>query len=252
MAENTEDTIVNEMSEETKRSVIDAAKKAKASKNILKAPWAKVTIGGVSGVMLGAGGAYAAEELIQHISNAESLKVAAGVSDDQSFKEAFDTAREEVGPGGVFEWHGNVYATYNQNEWETMTDEQRDKYNDDVMAYVEGDNAQESEAADETTSDDVMVASAANHAHTPHEEHTDAEDVQIISGADTDTDDVYATIVDTDTDVYVVDIDEIAEEEVAEDAMPQDIVDDNYLASMPEDDRTIDTTSTPTDELYMA
>lgn len=252
MAENTEDTIVNEMSEETKRSVIDAAKKAKASRNVLKAPWAKVTIGGVSGVMLGAGGAYAAEELIQHISDAESLKVATNVSDDQSFKEAFDAAREEVGAGGVFEWHGSIYGTYNQNEWDAMTDEQRDKYNDDVMAYVEGDNGQADEAADEATSDDVVVASADDHAHTPHDEHNDAEDVQIISGADTDADDAYATIVDNTTDVYVVDIDEIADEEMAEDVLSQDIVDDNYLASMPEDDRTIDTTSTPTDELYMA
>lgn len=49
------------------------------------------------------------------------ILVATGVSDDMSFSEAFQTARQEVGPGGAFEWHGNVYATYTLEEWNGMT-----------------------------------------------------------------------------------------------------------------------------------
>ena len=49
------------------------------------------------------------------------VPVAHGVNDDMSFTEAFNTARTEVGPGGAFEWHGNIYHTYNQTEWDNMS-----------------------------------------------------------------------------------------------------------------------------------
>ena len=49
--------------------------------------------------------------------------VAHKVSDDMSFNQAFATARQEVGSGGVFKWHGNVYGTYYSNEWQGFSDE---------------------------------------------------------------------------------------------------------------------------------
>lgn len=49
------------------------------------------------------------------------VPVAHGVNDDMSFTEAFNTARTEVGPGGAFEWHGNIYHTYNKAEWDNMS-----------------------------------------------------------------------------------------------------------------------------------
>ncbi len=52
----------------------------------------------------------------------------AHVDDDMSFSEAFAAAREQVGPGGVFEWHGGVYGTYYANEWNAMTDEQHEQW----------------------------------------------------------------------------------------------------------------------------
>ena len=42
--------------------------------------------------------------------------------------EAFAAARAELGPGGAFVWHGNVYSTFYEEEWESMTDEQREAY----------------------------------------------------------------------------------------------------------------------------
>ncbi len=53
------------------------------------------------------------------------VPVAHGVNDDMSFTEAFNTARTEVGPGGAFEWHGNIYHTYNKAEWDNMSDDDK-------------------------------------------------------------------------------------------------------------------------------
>lgn len=53
------------------------------------------------------------------------VPVAHGVNDDMSFTEAFNTARTEVGPGGAFEWHGNIYHTYNKSEWDNMSAEDK-------------------------------------------------------------------------------------------------------------------------------
>lgn len=53
------------------------------------------------------------------------VSVAHGVNDDMSFTEAFNTARTEVGPGGAFEWHGNIYHTYSKDEWDNMSAEDK-------------------------------------------------------------------------------------------------------------------------------
>ena len=57
----------------------------------------------------------------------ESQIPQANVSDSMSFSEAFAAARAEVGPGGSFTWHGQVYGTYYEAEWNSMSAaEQRD------------------------------------------------------------------------------------------------------------------------------
>lgn len=57
-----------------------------------------------------------------------SVQIASGVSDDMSFSEAFEAARSELGPGGAFEWHGNVYSTYTAEEWDNMAEDEKDDY----------------------------------------------------------------------------------------------------------------------------
>lgn len=52
----------------------------------------------------------------------------AQVNDDQSFSQAFADARAQVGPGGVFEWRGNVYGTYYKDEWDQMSAEDKSAY----------------------------------------------------------------------------------------------------------------------------
>lgn len=77
---------------------------------------------------------------------AGNVKVAE-VSDDMSFDEAFASARKQVGAGGVFEWRGKLYGTYYKNEWDAMSQADKDQYAANVFgtpqAKVHNENIQE-------------------------------------------------------------------------------------------------------------
>lgn len=60
------------------------------------------------------------------------MDVATGVDDSMSFNQAFAAARHEVGPGGLFVWHGNTYGTYYANEWNAMSPDDKAQYWADV------------------------------------------------------------------------------------------------------------------------
>lgn len=112
--------------------------------------WKNVVIGGVSGIMLGAGAtvltsAISAEDGEEPVENPEEkpeesnpnqhpltdgeVPLAHNVNDSMSFGQAFAAARAEVGPGGVFEWHGQLYGTYYADEWNNMSAAERAEYN---------------------------------------------------------------------------------------------------------------------------
>lgn len=55
------------------------------------------------------------------------IKVA-DISDDTEFKEAFLEARDQVGPGGLFEYKGQWYSTFSIEEWNRMPAEMRDEF----------------------------------------------------------------------------------------------------------------------------
>ena len=131
----------------------DTPTNAKASKKGGNA-WINVTLGGVSGILLGAGlmyGAKAYAERSEEPSTAETepqpedpnasqtdgegnggetiatetqVEVAPP-ADDMSFGEAFAAARAAVGPDGVFVWHGGVYSTHTAEEWNAMSHQQQ-------------------------------------------------------------------------------------------------------------------------------
>lgn len=69
--------------------------------------------------------APAPEDVI--VATATGVRVAQ-VDDNASFSQAFADARAQVGPGGVFEWHGRVYGTYYKDEWDNMTAEEKHEY----------------------------------------------------------------------------------------------------------------------------
>ena len=108
--------------------------------------WKYVTLGGVSGILMGAGLMYAGnanaaphqnEDLSNQTStetpdseqqNQNTLEASLPVAklhNELSFGEAFAQARAEVGPGGVFIWHGGIYNTYTVEEWNAMTPQQK-------------------------------------------------------------------------------------------------------------------------------
>ncbi len=108
----------------------------------LKTGWKRVAIGGVSGIMVGSAAAYAATHLLGNqdaeqpaddtkddaAAQTADTKMATTVSDDMTFEDAFAAARDEVGAGGVFTWHDNVYGTFTTAEWEAMTPQEQMDY----------------------------------------------------------------------------------------------------------------------------
>ena len=55
------------------------------------------------------------------------------VSDDMDFDNAFASARDEVGLGGVFVWHGKAYNTFLKEEWTSLSVQQRQEYAEHVL-----------------------------------------------------------------------------------------------------------------------
>lgn len=137
-----------------------------------KIQWKNVLVGTVPGIVLGtaAGVAFAhdSSEVIENeqvgevIIHPEDIYVpetqadlATGVNDSMSFGEAFAAARQELGAGGAFEWHGNLYSTYTAEEWEAMTPEQRDDYAQSVAELTPVADVHESTPVTEDVSDVV-------------------------------------------------------------------------------------------------
>lgn len=136
--------------------------------------WKPVTISGVTGILMGAGTVYGVQAFAHTNDETavpsvdEKLKVT-NADDGVSFKDAFDTARAELGPGGVFTWRGNIYNTYTADEWKSMTDEERELFANRVKpeissADVDTSNVTEDATLTETTNetDDVTIAEATN------------------------------------------------------------------------------------------
>ena len=122
--------------------------------------WKQVTLGGVSGILMGAGLLYAGQavaatktdtpeettdattadavtaEAQQADGTNESALPVAQMHNDMSFGEAFAAARAEVGPGGVFIWHGGIYNTYTADEWNVMTPQQKNDFAHQVNPEV--------------------------------------------------------------------------------------------------------------------
>ena len=115
----------------------------------------------------------------------DQIQVATTVNDGMSFNEAFAAARAELGPGGCFEWHGQVYATYNAEEWNGMTAQERAQFEDHFSwNHIDATN---SDMAQHTT----HSAQPASHAQSTS--HTETVQAQVV---DSDDDDIEVVSVD--------------------------------------------------------
>ena len=179
-----------------------------------KESWKPVTIGGLTGILMGAGAMYGIQAMAsdnEAIASEDSGLKVATVSDDLSFAKAFDAARAEVGPGGVFQWRGHIYNTYTAAEWKAMSHEERQLFANQVnpevkAADVDTKQIAETEATveDVQATDDVQVAQVSDE---PDESHQ--EDVQVDTQARAEVTS-WNEIAQQDNDVRIVGFKEIA------------------------------------------
>ena len=150
---------------------------SEAKKKDLNGTWKKVTIGGVAGIIMGAGVMYAANintsedsididettsegrSMVSHEASsyiADNGLEIAEVDQKLSFGEAFSAAREEVGAGGVFRWHGRLFNTYTEEEWDNMSNAEHQAFAQQVAQEMQNEaevEENESNSQDQTTID---------------------------------------------------------------------------------------------------
>ena len=103
-------------------------------------------------------------------------------SDEMSFDEAFAAARAEVGAGGVFEWRGSYYGTYESEEWAELPEGFKNEFaNHNWASEYDNDNVEVAIGDVEAYDDDIA------------EIYDDAEvDVEFVADNVEDLDDVLA------------------------------------------------------------
>lgn len=164
------------------------------SKKSGNSAWEQVAVGGVAGILLGAGGMYAAdafanssenEELVSGtVHNDGGLKIASNVNDEQPFTDAFDAARAEIGSGGAFFWHGRVYSTYNEDEWNSMTDVEKNDYAETIKPVV---RQEETNVAHQSSANVAIVSNQSlAEVHDNNENLHQAYDVQMVDDQSAD------------------------------------------------------------------
>lgn len=222
-------------------------------KSVIANVWKPITIGGLTGILMGAGALMASNasaanqdnEEASHDDSDASIDVQyqlndaldevdiADIEPGLSFEDAFAAARAQIGPGGVFYWHGAIFSTYTVDEWEALTEDEHDHFAMQVQPEVEADqvdieqlvaiaseeveDAPITETPVEDIAQDMDMADA-----TPQEAADDVEMAMADVAAQEAADDVEIAMADV-TPQEVSDDVEIAMEDVT----PQETDDDN-------------------------
>lgn len=196
------------------------------------AKWKEVLIGGVSGIALGTAGTLFASSIPLEASaetpetpESEDANVGNGgenvtaqmatcVTDSMSFSAAFGAARAKVGPGGVFEWHGNLYGTYTADEWNSMDSDARNEYAESIHwdgpshEYVA---ASTSHSAHTYTANHSVADSVCQQQTPPEKDDEETPDVEIIGVEHTNIDGEHDSIIGSASvngqAVYFIDVD---------------------------------------------
>ncbi|WP_428667051.1 hypothetical protein [Runella sp.] len=91
----------------------------------------------------------------------EEVQIAHTINDEMPFSEAFSTAREEVGPGGIFNWHGNTYNTFIKDEWTKLPLETKQEFLSDIgfkpEVKTETESKEQEQEPEELDYDNVKV-----------------------------------------------------------------------------------------------
>lgn len=126
----------------------------------------------------------------------KDVDVAGKTTDDMTFEQAFATARDEVGMGGVFSWHGHWYNTFEKDEWASLSLTQRQEYTENITGehlpvkpYVQpADHSRGTESTPETAPEPTIIEGYLNG--------------QRVMGLDFDQDGVIDTLVMDGADGY--------------------------------------------------
>lgn len=154
----------------------------------INSPWKLVTLGGVAGILMGAGSLCGGQMVAKKLKsdetaeensatqiNEDGVKVAE-VEQGLSFGQAFATARAEVGPGGVFYWHGGIYNTYYAEEWNSMTHAEKNNFAQRVQPEIHPNEL--STPTDANTH--VVVVHHIYHTEEVHQSEPNTEDVKVV------------------------------------------------------------------------
>lgn len=207
------------------------------------------------------------------------IAVATTVNDDMSFGEAFAAARADVGPGGCFEWRGNVYGTYTAEEWNHMTADERADWSDH-FSWNHIDRSQSNVAQHSTTAqhnssnatggdDDIEVVSVnhiesndvVHHQHNAHQVSNEVEvqsadpEIEILGVVHDNESNVNVAGMNIDgQDVILIDVDnDLTFDFVASDVNGNGQIDQNELVNIESQNLTVDALGgflNPTGDLY--
>ena len=141
------------------------------------------------------------------VASYEGLRVAQ-VDDDEPFNEAFADARAQVGPGGVFEWHGKVYGTFYKDEWDQMSAEERAEWQSKVdYNDLRDENEAQQYAQHQDTQAQEPVQNANVHQTSQSQEQEPAVEIADIRKVDVDGNGQLDTVVELNNGVMFADLD---------------------------------------------
>lgn len=240
-------------------------------KSVIANVWKPITIGGFTGILLGAGALMASNASAANQGHEDTPQDDAVASTDEpvvdpveqvapeteldiantepgiSFDEAFAAARAQVGPGGIFYWHGAIFSTYTVDEWNELTEAQQEQFAQQVRPEVDVDHVdaeqiaavaaqddadaaveEDAPVADAAAEDDVLLADAAADEDVLVAEAAVDEDVLVADAAVEEDAPVEAAPV-AEASVAEPSIAEFAEDLAMADVAPQEFVDNVEL-----------------------
>lgn len=181
------------------------------------------------------------------------MEMATSVDDSMSFNQAFAAARQEVGPGGLFVWHGHTYGTYYANEWNAMSPEDKEQYWADVF-HTTAQLSHEAESQEnnieqgnnDDLSNEMNEVSEVNDSNEENGSITEPQPLVIheddlVSSSDEDGDGsvdvVIATVNDNEVEDMIVDFDGDGQfDTLILDGDSENVVEINGLEIVPNDD----------------
>jgi hypothetical protein len=78
------------------------------------------------------------------------------VNDEMSFAEAYKAARADVGDSGFYNWRGSSYHTLSKEEWDALSDEEKQQFFDKIQEHSDFDNGEYNKIDEPIIEEDVI------------------------------------------------------------------------------------------------